>query len=508
MISKLKDYPKKFAKSAKSVGAHIPHWLIIILALVLILRIPSFFEPYSYGDETTYLTLGESIRQGNILYRDIFDHKPPFLYYVAAIAGNLFWFKTILAFWSLLTIVFFWKLVDALFPKKKRVVQVSTLIFALLTTIPLLEGNIANAENFMIGFSILAFYILLTKKLTVKNLFVGGALFSIAGLFKVPAFFDAPAIVFYWIIVDGIKNYKEIIRKIIFFGLGFIAPVLLMCVWYALRGAFSDFFTWGFLINFTYINAYKPAAESLPFLQKNLPLIIRGLLVLFGALILFVGKRRVSKRFILISLWLFFTLFAITLPERPYPHYLLQAVPPLSLLLGMLLTLGNIEQVLVILPLTVFFFVPIYYKFWYYSSTAYYKRFLDFATNKVTKEEYLINFGSHIPRSYDLASIIMGITQRTDKILVWGPESQTVYALARRLPPIRYVANFHIFDYSSTEQVAKTINTTPPKVIVILPGAEDFPELPPILNAKYLFIEEVDNAKIYLLSPSTKTPNF
>ena len=508
MNNKIKNFCKKTLGEIKKFSSHIPHWLILIMAVVLILRIPSFFEPYSYGDETTYLTLGESVRQGKILYKDIFDHKPPFIYYTAAIAGSLFWFKAILAFWSLATIIFFWKLVETLFPKKKRLQQAATFIFALLTTLPLFEGNIANAENFMIGFSILGFYILLTKKLNARNLFLGGVLFSIATLFKVPALFDAPVIVFYWIVTEGPKNYKEIIRKTLFFGVGFIVPILMVFGWYALRGAFGDFLKWGFLINFIYINAYKPAVSSEPFLQKNLPLIIRGILVLAGTLILFLARKKVSKQFIFASIWIFFSLFAIALPERPYPHYLLQAVPALSILFGMLLTLKSIEQVLVILPITAFFFVTIYYKFWYYSSSAYYQRFLDFATNKVTKEEYLTNFGSHIPRSYKLAETIMGITDSRDPILVWGPESQTVYALSRRLPPIRFVANFHIFDYSSTEEVAEQITANPPKLIIILPDAKDFPELSPILDSNYLFIEDIDTAKIYLLSTTSRNLNF
>ena len=88
----------------------MPNWLVGILALVIILRIPSFFEPYYYGDEMIYVTLGQGVRQGVTLYKDIYDNKPPLLYLTAALAGDLFWFKAILAFWSLVTIFIFYKL--------------------------------------------------------------------------------------------------------------------------------------------------------------------------------------------------------------------------------------------------------------------------------------------------------------------------------------------------------------------------------------------------------------
>src|SRR3989339_1860830 len=87
-----------------------PLWLEILFAVLLILRIPSFFEPYYYGDEMIYLTLGEGIRQGTPLYSGLHDNKPPLLYLAAAISGSLVWFKVFLAVASLISIVLFAKI--------------------------------------------------------------------------------------------------------------------------------------------------------------------------------------------------------------------------------------------------------------------------------------------------------------------------------------------------------------------------------------------------------------
>jgi hypothetical protein len=87
-----------------------------------------------------------------------------------------------------------------------RCLKIATIIFALLTTIPLWKGNIVNAEVFMVGPIILAFYILLSKKVAPKSLF-SGALFSISTLFKVPAAFDVLTIIFMWII--AIKKLSQ-----------------------------------------------------------------------------------------------------------------------------------------------------------------------------------------------------------------------------------------------------------------------------------------------------------
>ena len=66
--------------------ANVTNWLGILLFITLILRIPSFFEPYFYGDEMIYLSIGQGIRKGLDLYTQIFDNKPPLIYLTAAIA--------------------------------------------------------------------------------------------------------------------------------------------------------------------------------------------------------------------------------------------------------------------------------------------------------------------------------------------------------------------------------------------------------------------------------------
>src|SRR3989304_4829252 len=43
--------------------------LVIVLAVVLVLRIPSFFEPFSYGDEMN------RISQGDRYYRDFYRKR-------------------------------------------------------------------------------------------------------------------------------------------------------------------------------------------------------------------------------------------------------------------------------------------------------------------------------------------------------------------------------------------------------------------------------------------------
>lgn len=483
---------------------HLPKWLCIFLFLILILRIPSFFEPYFYGDEIIYMALGQGIRQGIHLYKGIYDNKPPLLYIVAAIAGNLFWFKAILAFVNIISIYFFWKLSEILFPKKNLLHKTSTIVFGLLTTLPLLEGNIVNAELFMIAPIIGGLIIIFSKKNNFKNLFLVGSLFSIASLFKMPAFFDLPAIIIFWLIYSISKKTEFIafIKRVLYLSLGFIVPIFLTFIWFYFQGSLKDYVLAAFLQNVGYLSSYSSNLQQ-PFLIKNLPLLIRGFIVLLTAILLYLKRNKLSKNFIFISLWLFFSLFGATLSGRPYPHYLIQAVPAISLLFGMLFTDKSIEQSLTLIPLTVAFFIPVFFHYYHYPTLSYYSRFVNFASRGISKKEYLISFDKNVIRNYDISNFLASSMDKKEKVFIVG-DSATIYALSRRLPPIKYVADYHINDYSSLQNEVSILSQNLPKFIVILPQKMNLISLVPTIRQNYVLVSEIDGAEIWKISSLNK----
>lgn len=479
---------------------HTPKWLFVLLLIVLILRIPSLFEPYSYGDEMIYLSLGEAIRRGIPLYKGIHDNKPPLLYILAAISGNLFWFKSVLAIWNIITIFLFWKLATKIFPNKFKLQKIATIIFGLLTTLPLLEGNIANAELFLIGPIIGAFLLLwpFTKKSTPKKIIFAGLLFSMATLFKVPGMFDMGAIVFAWFVASK-SNFKSIIEtaiKTFYLLLGFLTPILISLAWFGLQGALSEYLIAAFGQNIGYLSSWRPTGMQESFLVRNAPLLIRSAILFCGLLVLYIKRNRLSKPFIFTVAWLGFTLFAVTLSERPYPHYLIQSVAPVSLLLGMLLTQKIKEQVYTIVPLAIAFFVPFYFNFWYYPTTPYYVRFVKFATKQITKEEYFSLFDEHVLTNYKLADYISAATRPDEKVFIWG-DGSVIYALSRRFPPGKYVANYHIRDFSSNRETIEILSSDFPKLIVVHSDESTFPELTMFLRENYILVDNIDGAEVW-----------
>lgn len=480
---------------------HPPNWLLLILILVFILRIPSFFEPYSYGDEMIYLTLGQGIRQGIPLYSGLHDNKPPFLYLLAAIAGNLFWFKAILAFWSLIVVVLFWRLTETLFPKKAKLQKVAVIIFALFSTLPLLEGNIANAENFMIGPIIAAFLILFSQKLNFKKLFFAGVLFSFAALFKIPAAFDFPVIVIFWLITSRLKkaNFRQILKNTAGLCLGFALPIGLTLVWYFVKGAGQDYLMAAFWQNIGYLSSWRPGDTQKPFLIRNLPLLVRAGITATGSVVLFLSRKKLSRQFVLICLWLIFTLFAVTLSERPYPHYLLQSLAPVSLLLALFFSDKSREQSLTIIPLFLFFLVPVYYHYWLYPTSAYYQNFIQFALGQKSKSQYFSWFNPNIDKNYETADFLIKSSRPEEKVFIWSADAPAIYALARRFPPIKYVAPYHIKDFSNPKATVELLAQNPPKFIIITSNSDPLPELIPLLRTRYILIKKSKEVEIWSL---------
>lgn len=181
------------------------YWLILIL-IFLLLRIPSLFEPYWYGDEGVYLVLGQAIRKGITLYSHIHDNKPPTLYYLAALGQTVFGFRLLLLLVMAPTIYFFHRLSQFFLSPKGT--KISTFIFLILTSIPFIEGTIANAEVFMLLPTILAMYLFCKQfsshsrsEPSIKTLIPIGFLLGIAFTIKIPVAIEF-AFLCLWLFID------------------------------------------------------------------------------------------------------------------------------------------------------------------------------------------------------------------------------------------------------------------------------------------------------------------
>ncbi|MBU2051835.1 hypothetical protein KKH13_01355 [Patescibacteria group bacterium] len=455
--------------------------LVLLLLLAVILRLPSLFEPYWYGDEGIYLVLGQAFNQGLIWYRDIHDNKPPLLYLLAAFTGTVFWFRLLLTVWFGATIVVFYRLMKRLLPQVPAAANLATLLLILLTTI--FEGNIANAEIFFILPISAAVLLALGGKPSFLTI---GFLFALAFLFKIPAAFDFLALLL-WLIIWKKLAFKNLLLA----GLSFALPIIGTIIYYADKGAMIPYVRSALLQNVGYLSSWEGSQNGLWIRLA----VVSGFLVIFIPL---AKKFKLSAAAGLAVIWFTWAMFGALLSERPYPHYLIQPAVPLTILLAFFV-FGKKKLLKLVITAAVILAGLAYYqiRFWQYPIFGYYQNFIEFSLGKKSPDQYWNWFDPRVTQTYQLAKYIRTTTLPNEPIFIWGDEPY-VYALSGRLPVGRYTVAYHVVDFNGFKETMTAWDKRQPKLVVVMTyETRPFPALSARLAADYALVTTLDQAKVY-----------
>lgn len=458
----------------------LPLPLIAILILTILLRLPSFIEPYWYGDEGVTLAVGQGIRAGMDLYRDIHDNKPPLLYWVAAAFPTLMQLKVATAFGVLVAVWFFYHLSLKLTGKKGAII--GSLVFSILSSVPLVEGNIVNGEIWQIVFVVAAFFVFfssstskLDNQLTSKQILLSGFLLGVGFLFKQSVIFDVLALGLFVLVLSKLFKVPKILILPSVLALGFILPFILVSIYFLSQGAFNHFLSDAFLQNSRYANAYNDFIIP----QGKLYLRLLGGVGIIG--LAFVLFRKTPTLFLIASLFAF-ELMGAFLTGRPYMHYLLGAVPAFSLGAGVLvqnrfwskrLLLFSFVA-LAVLHYTITFFYKdqqMRKRTWYY-----YRNSISYAAGEMSQRDFYDFFDSTTPYRYEVTNILRSLVSN-DQILVWADDT-LIYPMLNKQPQIGYIAAYHVSFYDTFDELTRVLQTTPPRFIVMgKPNRHPYPFL-------------------------------
>lgn len=473
-------------------------WLILII-IFLFLRLPSLFEPYWYGDEGIYLTLGQGINHGLVLYRQIHDNKPPTLYLLAAISQTVFGFRLLLLFWLVPTYYFFYRLASRLLPR--YLLAPALFLFVVLTSIPTIEGNIANAEIYMLLPTILGLYLALRRpQLKSIDLFFAGLALGIAFTFKAPVIADF-GFLFLYIFITAKDKVNFILHKSYFLLLGFVLPITLYALYYWLIGSFPFFAKAALLQNFGYLSSWSTGSHTSSFLSGGLALRILVAAVAYVFLFFICRLKKISSATLFLLAWFVAALFGSLLSGRPYPHYLIQLAPALVLLLVSLFQrrLNLFNRLLCLAFLALMALSINRYQFYFYATTPYYLNFYSYAVGSKNTANYRQYFGDNVNSFYQIADYIDRQTSPSDRLFIWG-DAPFIYALSNRLPVGRFTAAYHIVDFNGYDETINKIKAYLPPVIVYYPQpSRPFAKLDDILARYYYLDQTFDPVLIYRL---------
>lgn len=481
----------------KWVLGHEP--VIFLMAFTLFLRIPTLFEPYWYGDEGIYLAIGKALSAGAVLYRDIEDNKPPLIYFVAGLVeGNQFWYRFIALWWNVATVGVFYALARTLFAKRVWVEIACTLLFALLTNIPMFEGNIANGEIFFLLPTLWGAYLLFTSHTGLGRIFWAGCLFGIAGLFKLPALVEIGIWPVYWLVFER----KTWFKRSVVLALGVFAVFGLSFVYFGLHGVALEYVRGAFGQNIGYVSSWGTAAMGGIYTLKVRAVVAVGTL----GVLLVLGKR-LEKRTWMVAGLVSLTVFGALISGRPYPHYALQVVGAGALGVG-ILVLGKLREKIFIFG-TFFVFGIILglvmsggnlRQFPTYKTMSYYENFGQWVLGRRSREAYFNHFDQAVLNTYTVATYIYNSTSADDSLFIWG-ERPMIYALAKRVPVGRYTASYHIKDFRAEEETLIQLRDKKPVYIVSYGKDEELPGLTLLLEKSYKAVAVFGTARIYRYNP-------
>lgn len=476
-------------------------FLLIISVLFFFLRFPSLFEPDWYGDEGIYQTLGLGINAGRLLYRDIFDNKPPLLYLIySVVSSDQFLIRLLSLLFGLFALLAFYLLCKKILnTQNNRPAFISTFVFAVLFGLPLLEGNIANAENFMLLPNIIA-AIFVWKALDTTNrksymLLMGGFILGISFLFKIIALFDFAAFSAFIVFVNYSGSFLSIFRKdnlvreiknLLPFLIGFLTPIILTSLYFLINNAFPSFLQAVLFNNIGYVNYGNK------FIIPQGLLIFKLILLSAFCLFLFSKRKAYGNAFTFSALWIGFSLFNAYFSQRPYTHYVLVLLPSFCLLVGLFLVKRNFSKTAGALIVTSLILIIISFTF-FLRTIFYYQNFVLFIAGAKTVSSYQSFFDGNTPRDYELASFLNAKLKPNENVFIWGNNAQ-IYKLTNKLPPGKYTVAYHILNYKDGfDNTEKMLNVQKPRFIVIMPNVP----LYPFNLGMYVPFATLDNIQIY-----------
>jgi hypothetical protein len=307
---------------------------LIILAIYL-LRI-NFLDIPLERDEGDYALAGKLILEGAKPYVDVFEQKPPGLFYSYALVASLFGttvagFKMGFMVVNMLTVALIALGIRLLINPLAGIVGAAT--FAILSLNPYASGYAIQAEHLLIFFVSIAFFSLCYyyKKGYFYLLILAGASVAWSATIKQNGIFFILALTIGVLAIHlakGRVNLRKLVKEYLYFGGGGIGMAVFVLTLMALQGVWKEFLFWSITFPNDFYMFSIPFERGMSFLS-NMHGKISGFSPWFwyaiyaSTLLLFLSRLKLSiKVWILVFMALSF--FSIWPGYRFYGHYWIQ----------------------------------------------------------------------------------------------------------------------------------------------------------------------------------------
>lgn len=342
------------------------HSLIIVLAIAIISLIAGLsFSRYLVSDEFEHLHAAWLVSQGQIPYKDFFEHHTPLLWYLLAPIFLLFKSPILivssarLLILSFVALVFFlvYKITAEMFSKWSGIFA----IFTLSTTFLYIQNTIEiRPDTPMIFFWLVSWFYFLkaTKNDSLKYYIYTGLFLSVAFLFKQVIILALLA----YLIILFFEKRKFILKNSISLIASFLFIQLIVLAIFYFLGGLNQYLNLNFWWNLKINNYYHfPIFNGLKrYLYYDWFLYLLGIMGLSIVIKKWIKEKIIKTSELLAVIFLIIlALFLILLTNAPYTHYW----PPILIILSMFA--GNLfnHLIFVLKNRLIFKMVVIYFIF-------------------------------------------------------------------------------------------------------------------------------------------------
>ncbi len=491
--------------------------LVLCGALGVLLPVSPLNMQFTYSDSGVFLYTGWRILNGELPYRDIWDHKPPVIFYInalgLAIADNSRWGVWLIELAALFLAAYLG------FQLLRKTLGIFPAIFSLLlwllSLVQVLQGGNLPTE-FTLPLQFTALWLVYHADKSKRPHWI----FFLIGLTGAIAFFIKQTAVGIWIAIVIYltvqklmsKQGRQWFRELSLISLGGLAISIIIVAFFSIQGAFPQFWSAAFEYNFIYSSFGQAgfAARWASFINGIKPLTRTGLFQFsiigyVAALILTLFRKSpIEKALPLLFVGLInlpIELILINIPRRTYPHYYMTLLPVLALFtaftFSILVPMGSTWKI----PNMVKYALALgaagvlaWFSFDGYMNTLY-------AYRKLYDNKNMINY-------------IKDNTTPSERVLLWGAETSMNYFTERK-SPTRFTYQYPLLQkgYVREEFIIEFLDDViknQPQLIIMTDTPTPMYEFPihtevlatriAYLQSHYCIVQEIDTWTIYKYS--------
>jgi hypothetical protein len=429
---------------------------IFLLSGVLFVLLPlsPLNLPLVYRDSGVFLYTGWRILNGQIPYLEIWDHKPPVIFFInalgLAVTNGSRWGVWIIEFIALcFAAMIGFKLIQKFFGSLSAVF--GTFLWMLTLVFVIQGGNLTEEYTLPLQFAALWLFCGTVKLKSLRwKFFLIGLLGSIAFFTKQTSIGIWMAIVlFLFFQAVTSRQIKNLLSQLLFFSLGFISFGIPVGVYFGLKGAFSQFIDAAFKYNFVYVSTYPGINNRMSTLIAGIkPLSSTGLfqLAMIGSLIALVlllfkkeNLKNQSALLIIALIDLPLEILLIGVAGNLQSHYFITILPCLGVFTGLVfwVLISSLQSWGIKNRILAFFTVASIIMVLLGSTDNFNSQRWEYSKNN---NAAVINY-------------ILDQTSPEERVLLWGAEASINFE-SQRISPTRFVYQYPLYEKGYTTETS------------------------------------------------------